>query len=125
MALVLCLYVTGLSCLAKVETKPGLVKFWPCLLLASPVALALIVNSGEFRKDALLVSAILMLWVLRSLRSTFWAPQREVGKTVGGLLAGIVLVDLLAVAHVPTELSVAFLVLFVLSLATQRWVPAT
>ena len=124
-ALVLCLYVTGLSCLAKVENEPGLVKFWPCLLLASPVALALIVNSGEFRKDALLVSAILMLWVLRSLRSTFWAPQRDVGKTVGGLLAGIVLVDLLAVAHIPTELSVAFLVFFVLSLATQRWVPAT
>ena len=125
MALVLCLYVTGLSCLAKVETKPGLVKFWPCLLLASPVVLALFVNSGEFRKDALLVSAILMLWVLRSLRSTFWAPKREVGKTVGGLLAGIVLVDLLAVAHVPTELSAVFLVFFVLSLATQRWVPAT
>ena len=89
------------------------------------VALALIVNSGEFRKDALLVSAILMLWVLRSLRSTYWAPNREVGKTVGGLLAGIVLVDLLAVAHVPTELSAVFLVFFVLSLATQRWVPAT
>ena len=125
MALVLCLYVTGLSCLAKVETKPGLVKFWPCLLLASPVVLALIVNSGEFRKDALLVSAILMLWVLRSLRSTFWVPKREVGKTVGGLLAGIVLVDLLAVAHVPTELATAFLLFFGVSLAAQRWIPAT
>ena len=125
MALVLCLYVTGLSCLAKVEMKPGLVKFWPCLLLASPVVLALIVNSGEFRKDALLVSAILMLWVLRSLRSTFWTPKREVGKTVGGLLVGIVLVDLLAVAHVPTELATAFLLFFVVSLAAQRWIPAT
>jgi len=40
-------------------------------------------------------------------------------------LAGIVLVDLLAVAHVTTELSAVFLVFFVLSLATQRWVPAT
>ena len=124
-ALVLCLYVVGLSYLAKVENEPSLVKFWPCLLLASPVLLAQIVNSGEYRKDALLVSAILMLWVLRSLRSTFWAQKREVGKTVGGLLAGIVLVDLLAVAYVPTELSVVFLVFFMLSLATQRWVPAT
>jgi len=114
-----------LSCLAKVENEPRLVKFWPSLLLASPMLLALIVNSGEYRKDALLVSAILMLWVLRSLRSTFWAQKRDVGKTVGGLLAGIVLVDLLAVAHVPTELSVVFLVFFVLSLAAQRWVPAT
>ena len=124
-ALVLCLYVVGWSYLAKVENEPSLVKFWPSLVLASPVLLAQIVNSGECRKDALLVSAILMLWVLRSLRSTFWAQKREVGQTVGGLLAGIVLVDLLAVAHVPTELSVVFLVFFVLSLATQRWVPAT
>ncbi len=124
-ALVLCLYVTGLSCFAKVEKAPGSVRLWPCLLLASPIVLALIVNSDEYLKDALLVSAILILWVLRSLRSTFWAQKREVEKTVGGLLAGMVLVDLLAVAHVPTELSTVFLVFFVLSLATQRWVPAT
>ena len=89
-ASVLCLYVVGLSCLAKVESEPGLVRFWPCLLLGAPVLLAMFVNpGGEDRKDALLVSAILGLWVLRCLQHTFWAEKRDIGKTVGGLLAGL------------------------------------
>ncbi len=125
-ALVLCLYVVGLSCLAKVESEPGLVRFWPCLLLGAPLALALFVNpDGDYRKDALLVSAILGLWVMRCLRHTFWAEQRDISKTVGGLLAGIVLVDLLAVPHVPTEVAAVFFGLFLLALVAQRWVPAT
>ncbi len=124
-ALALCLYVTGLSCLAKVESEPGVVRYWPCILLCSPGLLALFVNpSGENRKDALLVSAILGLWVIRCLRSTFWEGKRDVGKTIGGLLAGISLVDLLAVPLVSTELAGLFLGCFLLSLIAQRWVPA-
>ncbi len=125
-ALALCLYVTGLSCLAKVESEPGMVRYWPCILLCSPVLLALFVNpSGENRKDALLVSAILGLWVIRCLRFTFWEEKRDVGKTIGGLLAGISLVDLLAVPLVSTELAGLFLGCFLISLVAQRWVPAT
>ena len=124
-ALVLFAYVAGLSCLAKVESADGPVRYWPCALLALPVVLALMVNVGDARKDALLVGAILVLWAVRCLRSTFWAEQRDIGRTVGGLLAGIVLVDLLAVAHAPTEVAAVFLGLFVLALAAQRWVPAT
>ncbi len=125
-ASVLSLYIIGLSCMAKAESEPGLVRFWPCILLGAPVLLALFVNpSGENRKDALLVSAILGLWVVRCLRSTFWEEKRDIGKTVGGLLAGIALVDLLAVPNVSPELAGIFLGLFALSLAAQRWVPAT
>ena len=125
-ASVLCLYIIGLSCMAKVESGPGLVRFWPCLMLVAPVLLALFVNSsGENRKDALLVSAILGLWVVRCLRSAIWEEKRDIGKTVGGLLAGIALVDLLAVPHVSPELAGIFLGLFALSLAAQRWIPAT
>ena len=112
--------------MAKAESEPGLVRFWPCILLGTPVLLALFVNpSGENRKDALLVSAILGLWVVRCLRSTFWEGKRDIGKTVGGLLGGIALVDLLAVPNVSLELAGIFLGLFALSLAAQRWVPAT
>ena len=100
-------------------------RYWPCALLALPVVLALTVNVGDARKDVLLVGAILVLWVVRCLRSTFWAEQRDIGRTVGGLLAGIVLVDLLAAAHAPPEVAAVFLGLFVLALAAQRWVPAT
>ena len=122
---VLGLYVAGLSCLAKVESEPGPVRYWPCLLMAAPIVLAWFVNPGAFRQNALLASAIFGLWVLRSLRCTFWSERRDIAKTVGGLLAGIVLVDLLAVAHVPPGLGLVFVGLFVLSLAAQRWVPAT
>ena len=124
-ALVLFGYVAGLSWLAKVESTPGLVRVWPCLLLALPAGLAFLSNNPADRRDALVMSAILLLWVLRSLRTTFWVEQRDVGRTVGGLLAGIVLVDLLAVAIVPAGLAVVFIALFVMALAAQRWVPAT
>ena len=125
-ALVLCLYVVGLSCLAKVESEPGAVRYWPCMLLCSPVLLALFVNpDGDNREAALLVSAILGLWVIRCLRSAFLGEKRDIGKTVGGLLAGISLVDLMAVPLVSTELAGLFLGCFILSLVAQRWAPAT
>jgi len=41
---------------------------------------------------------VLGLWVLRSLRTYLWAVERQIGRTVSGLLAGIVFVDWLAVA---------------------------
>ena len=119
-ALALFAYVAGLGWLAKVESEPGLVRVWPCLLLALPIGLAVLMNSGEYRRDALMMSAILGLWVLRSLRTTFWVEEADIGRTVGGLLAGIVLVDLLAVALVPSGLAVVFIGLFALALAAQR-----
>jgi len=88
--------------------------------------LALFVNpNGDNRKDALLVSVILGLWVIRCLRFTLREGKRDVGKTVGGLLAGISMVDLLAVPLVSTELAGLFLGCFLLSLVAQCWVPAT
>lgn len=124
-AVALFCYVVGLSYIARKESVPGLIRYWPCLLLLVPPLLALLVNAGQFRRNAFLLSLILGLWLFRSIRSTFWTPQRNVGLTVAGLLAGIVLVDLLAVAHVPRETGLVFIVCFVLALIAQRFVPAT
>ena len=66
-----------------------------------------------------------LLWVMRSLRHTYWAEKPDVARTVGGLLAGIVWVDLLAVAVAPQGVGLIFLGLFAAALAAQRWVPAT
>jgi hypothetical protein len=44
---------------------------------------------------------------------------------VSGLLAGIVLVDLLAVADQPPGVGIVFLLLFSLALLFQRFIPAT
>jgi 4-hydroxybenzoate polyprenyltransferase len=124
-ALALAAYVTGLSYVARRESLPGAIHLWPCALLALPIPLALLINDGSLQRNALILSAILALWVARSLRGTFWSAERNVGATVSGLLAGIIWVDLLAVCFVPAPLGGIFLGLFLLTLLAQRFVPAT
>jgi 4-hydroxybenzoate polyprenyltransferase len=105
------------------ETSPA-VSFWPVCLLAVPSALALVMDTGEYRQGGLLLSAILGLWILRSIRRTHWSPKPELAFTYAGLQAGIVFADWLAVANAPRELSAVFLVLFGITLVLQRLVPA-
>ena len=68
---------------------------------------------------------MLILYVVRCLRPALWTPERNIGKTVSGLLAGIVLVDWLAAAGAPRELAYMFIGLFLLALLLQRFIPAT
>ena len=123
--LALASYIVGLSYLARRESMPDRLQQWPLLFLAFPIVLALIVNDGPFRNDALIVAAILAVWILRSIRYTLWTPNPQIGRTVASLLAGIVWVDWLAVPDVPQYLSITFIALFVLALVFQRFVPAT
>lgn len=123
--LALAAYIIGLSYLARNESTRSAFRYWPCLLLATPVLLALLINPGESQQAALLLSAILGLWIIRSLRFTFWNSERNIGRTVSGLLAGIALVDLLAVADSTREQSLVFFLLFIAALLFQRFVPAT
>jgi heme O synthase-like polyprenyltransferase len=124
-AVVLGAYIVGLSYVAKFESAPGALRYWPCLLLAAPLVLAWAANEGPWRVKALCLAAVLAAWTLRSLRFTFTAGRKQIGRTVSGLLAGIVLVDLLALAGEPMPLALAFPVLFILALLAQRHVPAT
>jgi 4-hydroxybenzoate polyprenyltransferase len=124
-ALVLAAYVVGLSFLARRESTHVVVQPWPSFFLAAPVVLALVINRGEFARRGLLLSVILGIWALASLRHIFWAAQPNIGRTVSGLLAGIVLVDLLAVGGGPLALRLVFASLFVLALLFQRFIPAT
>jgi 4-hydroxybenzoate polyprenyltransferase len=124
-ALALAAYIVGLSYLARKESTHGLLNFWPCSLLAVPIFLALILNAGEHQNRALVLATLLVLWVARSLRHVFWAPDRNIGRAVSGLLAGIVLVDLLAVVPLSYPIGFVFLVLFASTLVFQRFVPAT
>ena len=124
-ALVLACYIVGLSTIAKRETGSGPLSYWPCLFLAAPVLLALIVNRGENHWRAVLLCALLVLWMVRCLRFSLWAPQRNIGRTVAGLLAGITLVDWLAVWEGDSLTGLVFAFLFGLALLFQRFVPAT
>ncbi len=127
-ALVLAIYVASLTYVAKSESTRGALKYWPCYLMAAPLVLAWIINKQEFRSRSIAFSIILVLWAFRALRTTFWSTEKNIGRTISSLLAGIVLVDLLATLGGPTggpNEGVIFLALFLLALWCQRFVPAT
>jgi 4-hydroxybenzoate polyprenyltransferase len=122
----LAFYVVGLSYVAKRENFRGPVPYWPLLLLAAPVVLAMLMNTHDARKPAILLSVILVLWTTRCARTIFSAGETNVGRTASGLIAGIVFVDWLAVApQCPQGLSAAFLILFGAANLFQRFIPAT
>ena len=125
MALALALYIVGLSYVARSESNRRPIRFWPCLCLLAPLFLAWLVNEGDFRKQSLLLSVILLLWILRCLSHTFLSQDKNIGRTVSGLLAGIVLVDLLACTGLGAVWPLVFASLFVSALLFQRYIPAT
>lgn len=124
-AIVMACYIVGLSYLARKEISMGTFSYWPCLFLAAPLVLALVVNQGEPWLRGLFLCLVVAVWMLRCLWSALGAGQRNVGRAVSGLLAGIALVDLLAVWEGQVLVAVAFVGLFVLALVFQRFVPAT
>jgi 4-hydroxybenzoate polyprenyltransferase len=123
----LAFYVVGLSYLARRESSRGRLPLWPLGLLAAPIFLALVINAGEYRLPAGWISVLLALWTGRYARYVFAGGDVNVGWIVSNLLAGIVLVDWLAVApQVPHWLSAAiFLALFGATKWMQKFVPAT
>jgi 4-hydroxybenzoate polyprenyltransferase len=124
-ALALASYIVGLSYVARSESNRGPIRYWPCILLAAPLFLAWLANEGDFRKQSLLLSVILLFWILRCLNHTFLASDKNIGRTVSGLLAGIVLVDLLASTGCGPAWSLLFALLFGSALIFQRYIPAT
>ncbi|HZL12621.1 MAG TPA: UbiA family prenyltransferase [Verrucomicrobiae bacterium] len=124
--LALAFYVVGLSYVARRESFRGAIPHWPLILLAMPIFLAMLMNAGAARKAALFLAFILLLWMVRCVRTIFQPGKVNVGRVVSGLLAGIVFVDWLAVApQCPRGLSVVFLILFGATILLQRFVPAT
>lgn len=123
--LVLASYVGGLGALARQETAQGRLQHWPLALLCAPLLLALVVNRGPFAARGFVFTLILGAWIAHCLRYTFWTRQRNISLSVAGLLAGIVLVDLLAVCGGSIPLGLALVALFVSALLLQRVVPAT
>ena len=97
---------------------------WPCAFLAAPILLALVVN-GSLDYQVRGALAIFIIWVLRCLSYAFGSPQRNIGRSVSGLLAGIVLVDLLAIGADPPIMALVFGSLFFMALLFQRFIPAT
>jgi hypothetical protein len=123
--LALAAYIVGLSCLARKESGRGRINFWPSLLLAAPVVVAALMDDDSSWMPATVYSLVVAAWSLWSLSRSLGQTEANVGYTVSRLLAGIVLVDLLAVAGRSEPWSGCFAACFALALLLQRFIPAT
>ena len=122
--LALASYVLGLSWLARNQSRRGPVPYWPGVFLAAPVVLAALADDGLARQTGIVLSLVLGVWVLWALGHAFWRREPKVGYAVARVLAGIALVDLLAVADLSQPWTGLFVFWFVLALLFQRYIPA-
>jgi 4-hydroxybenzoate polyprenyltransferase len=118
-------YVVGVSLLARRENLRGPAPYWPAIFLAAPLLLAGLNDDGPARPTGNVLSLVLAVWMLWALRHAFWRAEPKVGYAVARLLAGITLVDLLAVGDLTRPEAGLFLLWFVLALLMQRYIPAT
>ncbi len=118
-------YIIGLSYIAKSESAPGPIRFWPCIFLLVPILLKFSIGQPPLSKTLILFSLVLLFWILWNLRKIFLPGQKNIAAAVSGLLSVIVLVDLLAAEKVSSEILVAFVFLFVSARIFQKFIPAT
>ncbi|MBX3746832.1 MAG: UbiA family prenyltransferase [Verrucomicrobiae bacterium] len=120
-------YVVGLSTIARTEGKGGLERWWPLGGLLLPLALAALTNPPSVwgRAEVAAPVAIWAVWTARSLLLLRRPTPDGARGAVSGLLAGIVLVDMMAVLPGALPWGAVFLGLFGAALVLQRWAPAT
>ena len=129
-ALALWSYIVGLSNIARRESTGGRLNSWPCWLLSLPLVLVLALpyyqeGAGVLSSGVVIAGGLYALWTVRSLLFTFKSMIPQHGRTVSGLLAGIVLFDFLLAANQNMEMGIVFFGLFGLALLFQRYIPAT
>jgi hypothetical protein len=122
--LALAAYIVGVSMLARNESGSGRVTFLPLLFLVAPLVATVWINPSR-SVLSWLAFAGLLAWLIWCGRDFFYRSKLNIGRTVSGLLAGIVLVDCAAVPQLTIGLAVTFFGLFLLALLLQRNIPAT
>lgn len=111
-------YICGVSYLARSESGVrGSGRVWPWLLCV-PIAAAL---ASDLSIRTLLFAAPLLLCIGLGLILL----RRLIGQAVALFLAGIVLVDLLAVSPRSLALCLAFAAMFALTILFQKFIPST
>jgi hypothetical protein len=118
-------YIIGLSYLAQKRGAVVQLKRWPLLFLGAPFFLAWLVNDNVCFHPVGVLFFGLLGWVLWSLQLTLWKAARNVSGSVSMLLAGIALVDCLAVGELASVATGLCLFFFVSALMLQQRFPAT
>lgn len=130
LALVLGSYVVGITMAARLEHKqqgvlPIMSSLVAVALLCQPGVLCVVrvaIEGGDERQYLILIA--FTLWVLHAL-NTLRKGGPNIGRAVGLLLAGIAIVDALAVSVVSVTLAAVFVLTAPLLRLWQRWVAAT
>jgi 4-hydroxybenzoate polyprenyltransferase len=116
---------------ARMEAKGASVSRWKSVfarsLLFAPgiLAAALVFSTGFMKSAALLVLIFAFAAMVTAATRIMRQGGPAIGRAVGILLAGIALVDALAVSQVSLPLAFAFAVLAPLLRLWQRWIAAT
>lgn len=129
-ALALGAYIVGLTLVARAESAPGgvspLARIFARMLLLAPALLALAAAVAAPTRLVPMVGLVLLflVWTEGCLR-LIRRGGPAIGRAVGWLLAGIPLVDALAVGQVSLPLAAGFVALAPLLRLWQRWIAAT
>ncbi len=122
----LVLYVIGLTYIAKTENKPSMTNVSIVATLFLPTVYFTARQLQQVQWVTLPLILFFTIWVAYSVSFAFRSPKRQVGRTVGQLIAGISLLDALVLAasgSLPGTLLA--LLSFAFTLYLQRYVRGT
>lgn len=121
-ALLLLLYVVGLTHIARFETASSVGRLWPLVFLFLPVGLAALTRPTVLSAAS---TALFAAWALRGVvLAARGGPQ--IGRGVVSLIAGIALFDALLAFSVDNAFVGALAVAaWALTLGLQRWISGT
>lgn len=118
-------YIVGLSFIARKEGQNLKPNFLVLPLFISPLIAGHLHVTPENKVTLGMIGFGYVGWVVWSLWHMIKGGAPAIGRTVSALLAGIVLVDMLAVQGGGGMMPLAFLALFASALILQRTIPAT
>lgn len=122
----LVLYVIGLTYIAKTENKPSITNVSIVATLFLPTVYFTARQLQQVQWVTLPLILFFTIWVAYSVSFAFRSPKRQVGQTVGQLIAGISLLDALVLAASGSLPGTPLALLsFALTLYLQRYVRGT
>jgi 4-hydroxybenzoate polyprenyltransferase len=118
------LYLIALTVVARHERLGSVRALWPFVSLAAPLCIwSLALHAGP---AGVVLWVGTVAWVLACVSHLGWRARLDVPRAVVGLIAGIALVDALAIATFGSpELAALAVACFGLTVVLQRWVPGT
>jgi len=117
----LAIYITGVSYLARMESSNKISNYWPLLLLFTPLLFAWLKCMLKHEDPIMYFLPFFTgAWILWALSAVLARSQKDVVTAINRLLAGIILVDMLAMSWSPTYIFIVFPALFVLAIIMHK-----